>query len=303
MVNRETGTREDIEINADGEIIRGWLFKPKGNLGKTPCIVMGNGFSAVKEMGMVDFAERFTAAGMAAIAFDFRNLGESDGSPRQELDPVKQIEDLRHAITYATMLPSVDRDRIGLWGTSYSGGHSLVIGGTDRRLRCVVAQMPTISGHWSGLRRVPMDMIPEVTAALAEDRIGRMEGKAPTMRPIIGEPEEHPIYAAGEVRDFFDKYAVHIPTWGNEVTLRSLEYARAYEPGAYIEFISPTPLLMIVGLGDTLTCYDLQLEAYNRASEPKKLTLLNGGHFTCYEEEFEKAAGAAVDWFKQYLFA
>lgn len=303
MVNRETGTREDIEINADGEIIRGWLFKPKGNLGKTPCIVMGNGFSAVKEMGMVDFAERFTAAGMAAIAFDFRNLGESDGSPRQELDPVKQIEDLRHAITYVTMLPSVDRDRIGLWGTSYSGGHSLVIGGTDRRLRCVVAQMPTISGHWSGLRRVPMDMIPEVTAALAEDRIGRMEGKAPTMRPIIGEPEEHPIYAAGEVRDFFDKYAVHIPTWGNEVTLRSLEYARAYEPGSYIEFISPTPLLMIVGLRDTLTCYDLQLEAYNRASEPKKLTLLNGGHFTCYEEEFEKAAGAAVDWFKQYLFA
>lgn len=303
MATKKTGTREDIEINADGETIRGWLFKPVGTAAKTPCIVMGNGFSAVKEIGMVDFAERFTAAGMAAIAFDFRNLGESDGSPRQELDPAKQIEDLRHAITFAMMLPSVDRERIGLWGTSYSGGHSLVIGGTDRRLKCVVVQMPTISGHWSGLRRLPMEMIPGVTAALAEDRIKRMRGEDSTMRPIIGEPDAHPIYAAGEVREFFDKYAVHIPTWGNEVTLRSLEYARAYEPGAYIEFISPTPLLMIVGLKDTLTCYDLQLEAYNRALEPKKLVMLEGGHFTCYDDEFETAASAAVDWFTTHLFA
>jgi hypothetical protein len=301
MVAKKKGTREDIEINADGETIRGWLFKPPGKKKNTPCIVMGNGFSAVKEMGMVDFAERFTAAGMAAIAFDFRSLGESDGSPRQELDPAKQIEDLRHAITYATMLPSVDRDRIGLWGTSYSGGHGLVIGGTDRRVKCVVVQMPTISGHWSGLRRLPMEMIPGVTAALADDRIKRMRGENSTMRPIIGEPAVHPIYAAGEVREFFDKYAVGIPTWGNEVTLRSLEYARSYEPGAYIEFISPTPLLMIIGKKDTLTCYDLQLEAYNRALEPKKLVLLEGGHFTCYDDEFETACAAAVDWFAAHL--
>jgi fermentation-respiration switch protein FrsA (DUF1100 family) len=303
MAAKKAETRENIEINADGETIRGWLFRPPGSAKKTPCIVLGNGFSAVKEMGLADFAERFAAAGMAAIAFDFRNLGESDGSPRQELDPAKQIEDLRHAITYATMLPKIDPDRIGLWGTSYSGGHSLVIGGTDRRIKCVVVQMPTISGHWSGLRRLPMDMIPAVTAALAEDRVRRMRGEGSTMRPIIGELDEHPIYATGDVREFFDKYAVNIPTWGNEVTLRTLEYARAYEPGAYIEFISPTPFLMIVGQRDTLTCYDLQLEAYNRALEPKKLVLLKGGHFTCYDDEFEAACSAAVDWFTTHLFA
>jgi hypothetical protein len=33
-----------------------------------------------------------------------------------------------------------------LWGTSYAGGHAIVLGATDRRLRGVVAQVPTISG-------------------------------------------------------------------------------------------------------------------------------------------------------------
>ncbi len=301
MVDAAKCTREDIEINADGETLRGWLFRPSGAEGKTPLIVLGGGFAAVKEMGMADFAERFADAGFAAIAFDFRNLGTSDGSPRQELDPWKQIEDLRHAITYAQTLSSVDADRIGLWGTSYSGGHSLVVGATDRRVKCVAVQMPTISGHWSGFRRVPMDQIGAVTAALAADRIKRMQGEAPTMRPIVGDADDHPIYQSREVRTWFDRLAPDAPSWRNEVTLRTLEYARGYEPGAYIEFISPTPLLMVVGREDSLTCYDLQLEAYNRALEPKKLVLLDGGHFTCYDEEFEPAVSAAVDWFTTHL--
>ena len=67
------------------------------------------------------------------------------------------------------------------------------------------------------------------------------------------------------------------PNWRNEVTLRSIVLARAYEPGAYISFISPTPLLMILGRTDTITCMDLQLDAFNKALEPKKLVLLVGG--------------------------
>jgi len=294
-------SREDIEFNADGEVIRGWLFRPNDAEGKTPLIVLGGGFACVKEMGMTEFAERFTQAGFAAVAFDFRNLGASDGNPRQELDPWKQTEDIRHAVTYAQTLPSVDPNRIGIWGTSFSGGHCLIVGATDRRVKCVAVQMPTISGHWSGLRRVPMDQIPAVTASLAADRIKRMRGESPTLRPIVGGPDSHPIYQSEEVRSWFDKLTPDAPSWRNEVTLRTLEYARSYEPGAYIEFISPTPLLMIVGRQDTLTCYDLQLEAYNQALEPKKLVLLNGGHFTCYDEEFEQAASAAVGWFTTHL--
>ena len=39
----------------------------------------------------------------------------------------------------------IDPDRIGIWGSSYSGGHVLVVGALDRRVRCVVSQVPLVS--------------------------------------------------------------------------------------------------------------------------------------------------------------
>ena len=55
------------------------------------------------------------------------------------------------------------------------------------------------------------------------------------------------------------------------MTLRSVEMFTEYEPGATSRFISPTPLLMVVAVGDHLTVADEALAAYERALEPKKL--------------------------------
>jgi fermentation-respiration switch protein FrsA (DUF1100 family) len=91
------------------------------------------------------------------------------------------------------------------------------------------------------------------------------------------------------------------PSWRNEVTLRSVEMFTEYEPGAYIEHISPTPLLMIVAANDHLTVADEALAAYARAPEPKKLILLKGGHFDAYVKDFADSSGQARDWFVQHL--
>jgi uncharacterized protein len=294
-------TRQDIEFDADGTPIRGWLYRPSSAAEPVALIVVAAGYACVKEMHMDKFAEAFARAGLAALVFDFRNLGASGGTPRQELNPWQQIEDYRHAVTYASTLPFIDAHRIGVWGTSYSGGHVLVVAATDRRVKCVVAQMPTISGHDSGLRRVPMDAVDGLTQTFAEDRMRRMRREPPAVRPLVGDPAERPIYPSPEVRTWFLRSAEGAPNWRNEVTLRSMEFARGYEPGAYISFISPTPLLMIAGRRDTVTCTDLELAAFNRALDPKKLVLLKGGHFSCYEEEFEEASSAAVEWFTAHL--
>ena len=72
---------------------------------------------------------------------------------RGEIDPWQQISDMRDAITYTAGRAEVDTDRIGIWGTSYSGGHCLVVAATDRRVKCVVSVVPTLvvtrtlSGH------------------------------------------------------------------------------------------------------------------------------------------------------------
>ena len=145
--------RQDIEFDAEGVTLRGWLYLPEGISGPVPAIVMAHGFSAVKEMYLDGFAEAFAAGGLAALVFDNRNFGASDGEPRQEIDPWAQVRDYRHAITYAQTRPEVDADRIGVWGSSYSGGHVLVLGAIDKRCKCVVAQAPlsaasAISSGW-----------------------------------------------------------------------------------------------------------------------------------------------------------
>src|SRR3954451_11015916 len=119
--------REDVEFVADGVTLRGWLYTPDGVGGPSPTIVMAHGFSAVKEMYLDRFAEAFAAAGLAALVYDNRNFGASDGEPRQEIDPWAQVRDYRHAITYLCTVPEVDPERIGIWGSSYSGGHVLVV--------------------------------------------------------------------------------------------------------------------------------------------------------------------------------
>src|ERR1700761_7787255 len=140
-------SRRDIEFDADGVTLRGWFYPAEGVSGSAPAVVLAHGFSAVKEMYLDSFAEVFAAAGLGALVFDNRNFGASDGEPRQEIDPWAQVRDYRDAITYASTLPEVDAARIGIWGSSYSGGHVLVVGAIDRRVQAVVAQVPLISGY------------------------------------------------------------------------------------------------------------------------------------------------------------
>jgi cephalosporin-C deacetylase-like acetyl esterase len=135
---------EEVTFNTvDGLKLAGLFYKPeKPNATKLPCIVMSNGFGAIKEMGILPFAERFpTELGVAVLLYDNRNLGASEGEPRQEVIPSFQISDYSDAITYAQLREDVDEKSIAIWGTSYSGAHVLTVGAVDRRVKAVVSQV------------------------------------------------------------------------------------------------------------------------------------------------------------------
>jgi uncharacterized protein len=296
--------RKDIEFKTEnGVTLRGWHYVPDGRQGKAPTIVMAHGFSAVKEMYLDRFAEAFAAAGLACVVFDNRNFGASDGEPRQEIDPWQQVRDYRDAITYAETLEETDPARIGVWGSSYSCGHVLVVGAIDRRVKCVVAQVPLASGHGNAQRLIRADYLAGVQGMFAEDRRARMAGKTPAMIPVVAQDPASP--SALPTPDswvwFTETGRTRAPSWKNEVTLRSVEMFTEYEPGSYVSFISPTPLLMVVALGDVLTVADLALAAYERALEPKRLVTLQGGHFDAYIKDFEASSKPTVEWFTRHL--
>ncbi|HVN88251.1 MAG TPA: alpha/beta hydrolase [Candidatus Binataceae bacterium] len=295
--------RRDIEFNAEGVTLRGWLYTPDRASGSVPAIVMAHGFSAVKEMHLDRYAEVFSAAGMAALVFDNRNFGASDGTPRQEIDPWQQVRDYRHAITWVRQQPGIDRNRIGVWGSSYSGGHVLVVSAIDRRVKCAVSQVPLASGSRNLKRLVRADMAAILREQFDADREARMKGEAPMMLPVVSEDPMGP--AALPTPDSWTWFTAtgkeRAPSWRNEVTLRTVEMLSEYEPVAYVERISPTPLLMLIADGDHLAIAEEAFIAYQRALEPKSLVVLKGGHFDAYVQDFEKSSGAARDWFLRHL--
>src|SRR5215218_442190 len=92
---------------------------------------------------------------------------------------------LSHAITWAQARSEVDADRIGVWGSSYSGGHVLVLGAIDKRIRCVAAQVPLVSGMANIQRLVRQDFLAPNRALLEQDRAARYRGEPPGMIPVV----------------------------------------------------------------------------------------------------------------------
>jgi fermentation-respiration switch protein FrsA (DUF1100 family) len=298
-------TREDIEFKGERDVtLRGWFYPARNTTGPAPVIVLSHGLTAVKEMHMGPYAEAFADAGLNALVYDHQNFGDSDGQPRQEVDPILQYRDYRNAISYACTRSEVDASKVGVWGSSFSGGLVLAVGANDRRVKAVVSQVPFISGPGIVTRMVRPDFRAHLLEAIYGDRQHRYGGGEPHMLPAVTpDPLSQALMAATETHDWFTKTAAnHAPNWKNEVTLRSFELIAEWDPGATIDRISPTPLLMIVTSGDVVAPYEQALEAYEHAREPKQLLLLPGGHFDLYEGDgFATASAAARDHFLRHL--
>lgn len=283
--------------------VSGYLRLPAGANGKVPAIVMAIGFSGVKEGYLDLFAETFASAGFAVLSFDFRRLGESGGEPRQEIDPWQQIDDYKNVVAFAETLPEIDADRIGVWGSSLSGGHALALAALDSRLRCAVAQVPHVSSFEAARRTFEPKKSQALFDALRADRIARLHGASAVSVPVVSQEADAPaIWNCADAHEFYLASRNEFSTrWINEVTIRSVENLQSYEPGIYVARPGRKPLLMLVAEHDEITFTDLALRAYERAVEPKKLVMLPGGHFDVYASSFDQAAQAAIAWFRKHL--
>jgi alpha-beta hydrolase superfamily lysophospholipase len=73
--------REEIGFGSGAERRSGWFYRPEDARRAVGCVVLGHGFGALKEGRLDAFAERFAAAGHAALAFDYRHFGGSAAIP------------------------------------------------------------------------------------------------------------------------------------------------------------------------------------------------------------------------------
>ena len=297
------GSRQDVTFTSEGVSCRGWWTVPDGASAdaRAPAIVLAHGFSAVKEMALDRFAAEFARAGFASLVFDYRGFGASDGEPRQDVDPHAQITDYRNALSWVRARPEADPARLGVWGTSYSGAHVLMVAALDRRVKAVVAQVPAIDGWETFTRMVGPEARDAMAALLIDERERIFAGAAPQTMPVVAPDGGAAALPGDESWHWFESHAESAPTWRNAITLRSIERLLEYSPLRWIDRIAPTPLLLIAAEHDFIPL-DLTREAFARAGEPKELVVLPVGHFAPYEPpHFATAAGLAVQWFRKHL--
>lgn len=284
--------RQDVTIPANGIELAGWFYPAGQGVEAAPIVVMSHGLSAIRRMNLDAVARDLNAAGLAVLLYDHRSFGDSGGSPRQEADPWAQVRDMRDAISFARTLPGVDPARLGIWGTSYSGGHVLTVAALDRRVKAVVSQVPFTHGERTFGSWVPEKARARLMQRFMDDRAARYAGAEPETVPAAIEGTETAEWVAET--DVEGKYV-------NALTLRSLEMLREYEPHSFVSRIAPTPLLMVIAENDTQTPTAWQKEAFALAEEPKQMLALPCRHYDPYSSHREAAAGAARDWFLKHL--
>lgn len=301
---------QKVEFYSKGVKVRGVLRMPEGK-GPHPLLAMAGGWCYVKEIVMPTYAEELAAVGCATLRFDYRCLGDSDGEPRQHLDPWAQIEDYRNCLSYAAGLPGIDKDRLGAWGISYSGGHALILAAIDPRVKCAVANIPVIDGFES-MRLVHgygKGRLASFFKLLAEDREKRARGEAEGMIPHNSSDPDKEICTwpfTTSYAYFSNATKTFAPNYQGRSTIESTEMLCQYTVDPYLKRIYHTPVQMLIVEGDEHTPWDLQVDAFNRiASVRKELAVMSKGatHIGMYAKlDFQvRAAKRNAEFVRKHL--
>jgi len=299
-------TLQRVNFYSDGLRLAGLLAMPEGG---QPCsgIVLPQGTVGLKEHYRSPVILSMLAdAGFAALTFDYRGFGESEGpkdQARSQIVPLEQVQDIRNALTFLAAQPDVDANRLALFGFCWGGSHSVYVGAIDPRVKCV-AEVGGIGDGARWLRSVRQYWEwTEFIKRIEADRIKRvMMGSSEVVRfgeILIGSPmaKEGRRRIVEEIAPAFPPY--HTP----DATLQTAERILEYRPEEVVAKLSPRPLLVMHGDADDLTPIEEAQSLYRTAGEPKKLVLFPGAyhHDVYLDPLFHDVMKIALDWFRQWL--
>lgn len=302
--------RTPLTFYCAGARCAGMLYAPVAPSGaRVPCVVMANGFSGTMDWILPSFAERFAAAGIAALTFDYRHLGASEGEPRQLVDVDEQRADLRAAIALARSLPAIDPTRVALWGTSLGGSHATTLAAEDPRIAALILTMPALDALAGGnvdakRRRLGASRLTtaRVTARLLriamEDALRAALGRSPRYLAVYGAPGEA-FFTDPDLAARFATVAAGSPTWQNRVAARFLLKVPRYSEGTFERISAP----LLVCLAE----HDLEVSAEYVKSKAAKarsadVRVYPVGHFDLYHgEAFEKVVADQVAFLRAKL--
>jgi alpha-beta hydrolase superfamily lysophospholipase len=284
--------RQEVRFRSGHDDCSAWLYPAERGRAAGPIVVMAHGLSGTRRDRLGPFAERFAAAGIAALVFDHRGFGDSGGTP-DLFEPERQLDDWRAAIAFARSLPEIDPARVATFGSSMGGGNALAAAADDPRVAAAVSQVPFLDVVTQS-RRLP----PRVTAAmLRAAALGRH-------LPAVGQPHEAAfINAPGGEEGWRHVVAIGEDSrWRNRVSARWL-LGRPFRPGRHAAGLH-CPWLVCVGEADRVAKPGPAIAAARRAPHGELRTYPGVDHFDIYDgPEHEAVVADEVEFLGRHLLA
>jgi uncharacterized protein len=272
--------------------------------GRRPCVVLAHGLGGTVDSGLLPFAERFAAAGIDALAFDYRHFGASGGEPRQLISVPRQLEDYAAAITFARTLEGVDPQRVVLWGSSYSGGHVIPVAVTDGHVAAVISQVPNMDGIAALInlaRYAGPGHLARLVLAGLRDLAASLRGRPPVMIPLVAAPGALGAMTSPDAEPGYR--AIAGSSWRNEVAARLALNAGTYRPGLQADRL-PCPILIQIADQDAIAPPKAAQDAAWRATGRAEVRTYPIGHFDIYRgEPFERAIADQLHFLRRHVDA
>lgn len=228
--------------------------------------------------GVPSAAKVFRDQGITTLVYDPRTVGESDGQPRNNIDPFRQIQDYSDAITYLSKLPNVDATKIGLWGISLAASVALCTASFDRRAKWVIAACPIVEYCYD------KQVMEKVLQRCFQDRSSQVMGNPPFYIPMLNSMGKSP---AGLDFGYEEEYAAEMvrrgiqvaPNHKNQTTIQSYHKLAMWSPWPMWKHLGATPALFLVPEIDRLCPPEVQIRHFDSLSGPKRLHVQKGsGH-------------------------
>jgi len=253
------------------------------------------------------YAEAFATAGFGVLLYDHRNFGASDGEPRHQINPWVQARGYRDAVSYLLSRRDISRNLIAIWGFSYSGMQTLVLGALDKRVRAVIAQCPVCGSQKP--RTEPSDaLVKSMLATLDHGDVSPTTETTTGPLPVvsfdqIGSPSL--LKGVQAFRWFIEYGGRHGSNWENSVTRVTPPTPVPFSPYLSAPFIR-ADLLMMVGKGDEMTHCNAQVAraTFDLVPGNKEYVEIEGGHLGAMyypSEHFERATQIQVDFLQRHL--
>ncbi len=296
--------RQNISIPIEDTFISGWLYLPEDIMKPVSCVILSNGFCGTKDAVLEDYALRFVDIGVAAITYDYRYFGESGGEPRQLINGIKQMEDLRAVIDYARNLEKIDENKIVLWSTSAAGRYGIIVAAEDEKIAGVISQCPSLDhGKDDKLifQREGIGYFLKIFIHAQRDKGRSRFGLSTHFIPAVGRPGSFALLNAPGAFEGYQSLMSESEHFINKICGRSMLMMQGPDVAKVAQDVK-CPVLIIVCEKDTTVSQDSYKKVAEILGEKATVIKYPVGHFDIYRGEFfSKAVDEQLNFLKRVL--